>query len=108
MKCANCGNEDPKKLFDEGDTFYCSICHHRTQTATGLDDLITCPYCGRPRDRKASDCWWCNNSLDSFPRPSRKEYEEINKILDETEKQIDASDPIYGKLLGKRKKFGEK
>jgi len=28
MKCANCGNEDPKPLWDEGDTFYCSKCCH--------------------------------------------------------------------------------
>jgi len=50
MKCANCGNENPNSLFDEGDTFYCSTCCHRTQTATGQDDLITCPFCGRLRD----------------------------------------------------------
>ena len=27
MKCANCGNNDQKTLWDEGDTFYCSKCY---------------------------------------------------------------------------------
>ncbi len=52
MRCANCGNEDPNTLFDEDDKFYCKKSCHRTQTATGQDDLITCPYCGRLRDEK--------------------------------------------------------
>ena len=78
MKCANCGNENPKTLWDEGDTFYCSVCCHRTQTVTGQDDLITCPFCGRLRDRKAYECMWCGNSLDSQPGPSREEFEELD------------------------------
>lgn len=56
MKCANCGNKDERILFDEGDTFYCSVCLHRTQMATGQDDLITCPFCGHLRDQKAHAC----------------------------------------------------
>ena len=104
MRCANCGNEDPNTLFDEGDTFYCQICCHRTQTATGQDDLITCPFCGRLRDRKAAYCMWCNTPLDAEPRPTRENYEELDKILDEFEKNIDPSDLRYGKLLGKKKR----
>lgn len=30
MRCANCGNEDPKTLHDDGERVYCSICYHRT------------------------------------------------------------------------------
>ena len=40
MKCANCGNEDERTLWDEGDTVYCSKCAHRTSTETGEDDLV--------------------------------------------------------------------
>lgn len=103
MKCANCGNENPKTLWDEGDTFYCSVCCHRTQTVTGQDDLITCPFCGRLRDRKAYECMWCGNSLDSQPGPSREEFEELDRSLNEFEASIDSSNLRYGRLLGKRK-----
>jgi hypothetical protein len=103
MRCANCGNEDPNTLFDEGDTFYCSKCCHRTQTATGQDDLITCPFCGRLRDRKAMYCMWCNNTLDSIPGPSREEYEEFDPLLQEFEDNLDPSNIRYWKLRNKRK-----
>ncbi len=104
MKCANCGNTDPKSLFDEGDTFYCSKCCHRTQTATGQDDLITCPYCGRLRDRKAAYCMWCNHSLKDYYPPTKKDYEELDKIITEFEKTVDKSNLRYYKLLGKKKR----
>lgn len=101
--CANCGNSNPKTLFDEGDTFYCSVCCHRTQTATGQDDLITCPFCGRLRDRKAFVCMWCNNSMDSTPEPTREEYEELDAMLTEFENSLDSSNVRYCKLRNKRK-----
>lgn len=104
MRCANCGNDDPNTLIDEGDTLYCTICCHRTQTATGQDDLITCPFCGRLRDRKAMNCMWCNISLDSEPGPTQEEYEELDEMLNEFEKSIAPSNLRYGKLLGKKKK----
>ena len=53
MKCANCGNEDKKTLWDEGDTIYCSKCTHRTRKDNGKDDLVRCPCCHKMRDRKA-------------------------------------------------------
>ena len=53
MKCANCGNDDERMLWDEGDTIYCSKCCHRTSFETGKDDLVECPYCHYMRDRKA-------------------------------------------------------
>lgn len=104
MKCANCGNTDKKTLFDEGDTFYCSKCSHRTQTATGQDDLITCPFCGRLRDRKAHHCMWCNIPLNSVNPPSREEYEELDKELSAFEKRLTPSDIRYWKLRGKKKR----
>ena len=102
MKCANCGNKNPKTLWDEGDTFYCSICCHRTQTATGKDDLITCPYCGRFRDRKAACCMWCNNTIGSNAT-TRKEFKDLDSVLKQFEKRLDKSNLRYGKLLGKKK-----
>lgn len=104
MKCANCGNTDKKTLFDEGDTFYCSKCSHRTQTAAGQDDLITCPFCGRLRDRKAYYCMWCNNSLNRTDPPSKKEYKELNKELSDFEKRLDPANIRFWKLRGKKKR----
>lgn|SRR5699024_1172042 len=104
MKCANCGNEDPNTLWDEEDTFYCSKCKHRTQTATGQDDLITCPYCGRLRDRKAFQCMWCNNSMHSNAAPSKEEYEELDEILTEFEDNLDSSNIRYWNLRHKKKR----
>jgi|GEM_PF-2209337 len=103
MKCANCGNEDPKTLWDEGDTFYCSKCCHRTQTSTGQDDLITCPFCGRLRDLKAMYCMWCNTPLDAQPGPSKENVLKFDSILNEFEESIDDSNLRYGKLKGKNK-----
>lgn len=103
MKCANCGNTDERTLWDEGDTIYCSRCCHRTQTATGQDDLITCPFCGRLRDRKAYSCMWCGNSLDSSPGPSREGFEELDSILNEFESSVDETNPRFFRLLGKKK-----
>lgn len=97
MKCANCGNTDKNTLFDEGDTFYCSKCSHRTQAATGQDDLITCPFCGRLRDRKAHHCMWCNIPLNSTNPPSEKEYKELDKELSAFEKRLTPSDIRYWK-----------
>ena len=104
MKCANCGNDDLKTLHDGGDTFYCSLCRHRTQTATGQDDLITCPYCGRLRDRKAYQCMWCCNSIgQSGGLPTKEDYAELDKDLTEFEENMDNSNIRYWKLRGKKK-----
>lgn len=104
MKCANCCNDNPNTLFDEGDTFYCSMCCHRTQTATGQDDLITCPHCGRLRDRKAYQCMWCNNTIDENNEPNKEKYEELDEILTEFEDNMDSSNIRFWKLIGKNKK----
>jgi len=62
MKCTHCGNKDPRTLWDEGDTFYCSNCFRRTRTDTGQEDLVTCPYCGGERDSNAYVCRTCGES----------------------------------------------
>lgn len=90
-------------MHDEGDTFYCSVCGHRTQTATGQDDLITCPYCGRLRDRKAYQCMWCGNTIGADPGPSREEYESLDTMLNEFEAGVDESNKRFFRLLGKKK-----
>lgn len=79
MKCANCGNEDTNTLWDEGDTFYCSLCHHRTRTDSGVDDVVECPYCHRMRDRKAMYCKYCNDT--SWKPSTKKEFREIDELL---------------------------
>lgn len=61
MKCAYCGNEDEKTLWDEGDTFYCSRCTHRTRTKDGKEDLVECPRCHKMRDSKAYYCRHCGS-----------------------------------------------
>ena len=104
MKCANCGNTDPRSLFDEGDTFYCSVCCHRTQTATGQDDLITCPYCGRLRDRKAAECMWCGYPIDCTTPPSREIYEENEEALKDFDASLDSSNLRYWRLRNKKKR----
>ena len=80
MKCANCGNTNPNSLHDEGDTIYCSLCTHRTIKSTGEDDLIICPICHHPRDRKAAYCMWCNGPIsgeyDSEEEKLANEYQE--------------------------------
>ena len=79
MKCAHCGNRDPKTLWNEGDTIYCSKCHHRTRVANGKDDVTVCPYCHRMRDRKAMYCRWCNDT--SWKPSTPQEFKEIDKLL---------------------------
>lgn len=81
MRCAYCGNEDERTLFDEDDTFYCQKCCHRTRKADGKDDVKECPYCHRMRDRKAMYCRWCNSS--DWKKSTPKEFAEIDKILKE-------------------------
>lgn len=104
MKCANCGNDDIRTLHDEGDTFYCSLCNHRTQTATGQDDLITCPYCGRLRDRKSFQCIWCGNTIGQNIIPTEEDYEELDKSLTEFEENMDNSNIRFWRLRDKKKR----
>lgn len=79
MTCANCGNSNSNTLWDEGDTIYCSLCHHRTSLATGRDDVVECPYCHRMRDRKALYCRYCNDS--TWAPSTQEEFEEIDTDL---------------------------
>ena len=81
MKCANCGNINESTLWDEDDTIYCSVCHHRTNKANGKDDLVECPYCHRMRDRKAYYCCYCNDS--TWEPSTPKEFKEIDTDLKE-------------------------
>ena len=98
IKCANCGNANPKKLFDEGDTIYCSECTHRTRVSDGKDDLVVCPVCHHLRDRKAFVCMWCNS-----PWGSDDEFdEEAYKLANEFEKSDASLNKRYIKLRGKR------
>lgn len=100
MVCANCGNSDEKTLFDEGDTFYCSLCKHRTRVSDGQDDLVECPVCGHLRDRKAAYCSWCNSLWGSNDKFDQEAYESANEF----EKSVSSSNLRYFKLLGKSKK----
>lgn len=81
MKCANCGNTNESTLWDEDDTIYCSVCHHRTNKENGEEDLVECPYCHRMRDRKAYYCRYCNDS--TWRQSSSKEFKEIDNDLKE-------------------------
>lgn len=85
MKCANCGTENSKFLFDDGETVYCSVCCHRTRKDSFEDDLVVCPYCHRMIDRKAYVCLWCNHTLEDNIKPTRKEY----KMNDDSLKDFD-------------------
>lgn len=100
MRCANCGNENPNTLFDEGDTFYCSECCHRTRVDDGEDDLVVCPVCHHMRDRKALYCQWCNSTWgqddESF---SQEEYDLANEFED----SVDESNKRYFNIKGRRK-----
>lgn len=99
MKCFNCGNDDPKSMWDEGDTFYCSRCCHRTRVSDGKDDVVLCPVCHHMRDRKAFYCMWCNSpwgSSDTFDK-------EIYKLVNEFEKSVGSDNIRYYKLKGRRK-----
>jgi DNA-directed RNA polymerase subunit RPC12/RpoP len=79
MRCANCGNEDESTLWDEGDTFYCSVCTHRTRYEDNEDDLLECPYCHRMRDRKAMYCRYCNDT--NWEESTAEEFESIDSLL---------------------------
>ena len=81
MKCANCGNDDKRILWDDGDTIYCSNCCHRTLKETGEDDLVECPCCGYERDRTALYCFNCGHAWGA--KISGREKYEIRKILQE-------------------------
>lgn len=81
MKCANCGNTNESSLWDEDDTIYCSLCHHRTSKDSGEDDLVECPYCHRMRDRKAYYCRYCNDS--TWEASSPEDFAEVDKDLKE-------------------------
>lgn len=81
MKCANCGNTNESTLWDEDDTIYCSVCHHRTNKENGKDDIVECPYCHRMRDRKAYYCRYCNDS--TWVSSTPKEFKEIDNDLKE-------------------------
>jgi uncharacterized C2H2 Zn-finger protein len=79
MRCVNCGNDDERTLWDEGDTIYCSKCCHRTSLETGKDDLVECPYCHYMRDRKAFYCRHCNVAWGA--EIDEEETKELLKIL---------------------------
>lgn len=79
MRCSYCGNTDKNTLWDEGDTIFCSCCHHRTSLETGQDDLVECPYCHRMRDRKAAYCRYCNDS--AWEPSTAEEFAEIDQDL---------------------------
>lgn len=79
MKCANCGNKDPKTLHDEEETLYCSVCAHRTRKTDFQDDSVQCPYCHRMRDKSAMYCRFCNVSDWTPSTPA--EFAEIDKLL---------------------------
>lgn len=81
ISCANCGNTNQSSLWDENDTVYCSVCHHRTSKLTGEDDVVECPYCHRMRDRKAMYCRHCNDS--AWEPSTPEEFAEIDCILKE-------------------------
>lgn len=100
MKCANCGNEDLNYLHDEGDTFYCSKCCHRTRVSDGQDDLVECPVCSHLRDRKALYCMWCNATWGEYDESfSQEEYD----LANEFEETLDSSNIRYYKLKGRHR-----
>lgn len=99
IKCANCGEENPEWLHDEGDTVYCLRCLHRTRKDNGEDDLVVCPVCHHMRDRKAVHCMWCNSAWgcdDTFDQAS---YE----LANEFEASVTSANIKYYKLKGRRK-----
>lgn len=98
VHCANCCNDDPRTLFDEGDTIYCSRCSHRTRKSDGKDDLVVCPVCRHLKDRKATYCRWCNNS---DPKAGYSPREE--ELANEFEAKLKPDNIMYYNLKGKRK-----
>ena len=97
LKCANCGNSDPRMLCDEDDTIYCKVCCHRTRKSDGEDDLIVCPVCHHLKDRKAAYCQWCNNS-----DPNGEYDPESEELANKFEEELTPSNIRYYKLKGKR------
>ena len=104
FSCPNCGNSDPSLLHDDGDTIFCSKCFLDTRKDTGELDLITCPFCGYPRRRRAFACSVCGSSLGQTPGPSKEDYDELTPGLTEWEKRS-ASDPKFAYIVGKRKSW---
>lgn len=98
MKCANCGEERPGWLHDDGDTIYCSSCCHRTRKDTGEDDLVVCPVCHHMRDRKALYCMWCNSSWGSDETFDQESYELANEFED----SVTSANIRFFKLKGRR------
>ena len=90
LKCANCGCEDDIYYKEGEETLFCRRCSHRTVVATGKDDLIVCPYCGRFRDRTAYQCRWCEATMpdNSYEKPSKRAYEKYNKVAELTEEMM--------------------
>lgn len=97
-KCANCDNTDHNTLWDEGDTIYCSKCHHRTRTEDGEDDLVQCPVCHNLRDRKAYYCMNCGSSWG----PDDEYDPDVEDMVDEFLESKDDSDLRYGKIKKKK------
>lgn len=79
MKCANCGNKDPKLLTEKNGLVYCMKCTHRTRLSDGKDDSVECPYCHRMRDRTATYCRYCNSS--DWKPSTKKQFAEIDSLL---------------------------
>lgn len=98
MKCANCGNDNPKNLFDDGDTVYCNICCHRTRKDTGLDDVVICPVCHHMRDRKAMYCLWCNSAWGDDDVFDQEAYDCANEFED----SVTSANIRYFRLKGRR------
>lgn len=48
-------------------------------------------------------CMWCNNTLESYPPPSKEEYEQLDTLLTEFEESLDPSNIRYWRLRGKKK-----
>ena len=98
IRCANCGNDNPRIMHDEGDLVFCNICKHHTVKATGEDDLIRCPFCKRMRDRTSSVCMWCKLSGDVEPKPTEEEIREYEKDAEEFIKGLTPSNVKFWKI----------
>lgn len=85
MKCANCGNEDTRFLFDEPDydDIHCTKCGHWTRRSDGKDDLATCPCCKNYKPRPSYKCLICEYVPGQIPYPSAEEIAMYNEAIDE-------------------------
>lgn len=99
MRCANCGNDNPDTLWDEGDTIYCSVCCHRTRVDDESDDLVLCPVCHHMRDRKAYECLWCGTTWGSSDSFDQEAYDLANEF-----ENSEGSNHIRYRLLKGRRK----